>query len=139
MATSELDESIATAGAEERTDTLATAKKLRGAGIPAPHAEAITEAVRDEMKEFVPKSAIRRDLLDLEEHFEQRMSAMEERLESRMSAMEQRLEHRIVAMEERLEKNMAQMESRNLRFIATVMAGTLVAMTAIFTFILRGG
>ena len=116
MATNELDESIATAGAEERADTLATAKKLCSAGIPAPHAEAITEAVRDEMKEFVPKSAIRQDFLALE----QRMAAMEERLQNRF------------------EKNMAQMEARTLRFIATVMAGTLVAMTAIFTFILRG-
>ena len=127
MATSELDESIATAGAEERADTLATAKKLRSAGIPAPHAEAITEAVRDEMKEFVPKSAIRQDFLALE----QRMAAMEERLQRHMDAMEERLQNRF-------EKNMAQMESRTLRFFATVLAGTLVAMTTIFTFILRG-
>ena len=126
MATSDLDIPVPTPGAKKRTDTLAMVKKLRDAGVPPQQAEAEAEVISETAErvedvvreEFVPKSAMREDLLALG---------------ARLTAMEALMEKRFAQMEARI----AQSESRLMRLGLTIMGGTIVALAAIFTFVTK--
>ena len=126
MATSDLDIPVPTTGAKKRTDTLAMVKKLRDAGVPQQQAEAEAEVISETAErvedvvreEFVPKSAMREDLLALG---------------ARLTAMEALMEKRFAQMEARI----AQSESRLMRLGLTIMGGTIVALAAIFTFVTK--
>ena len=126
MATSDLDIPLPTTGGKKRTDTLAMVKKLRDAGVPPQQAEAEAEVISETAErvedvvreEFVPKSAMREDLLALG---------------ARLTAMEALMEKRFAQMEARI----AQSESRLMRLGLTIMGGTIVALAAIFTFVTK--
>ena len=144
MATSELDIPVPAPGAKKRTDTLAMVKKLRDAGVPQQQAEAEAEVISDTAErvedvvreEFVPKSAMREDFLALDA----RLTQMESRLDKRFSQLEVRMsqmEGGMKQMEERLDKRIAQSEARQARLGLTIMGGSIVAVAAIFTFIVK--
>ena len=135
MATSDFDKPFpAPPSAAKRTDTLAMVKKLRDAGVPQQQAEAEAEVISDTAErvedtvreEFVPKSAIREDLVALEARLDKRMTEMEARLEKRISQQD---------------VNMSQMEARIMRAVMTAvvggMAGTIVGVAAIVTLIIK--
>ena len=76
-------------------DTLSISKRLKGAGMNEPQAEAVAGAIHGCMKDATAHLATKKDLGALESRLEAKISTVESGLEARISALESRLVWRI--------------------------------------------
>ena len=76
-------------------DTLSISKRLKGAGMKDPQAEAVAGAIHGGIEDATAHLATKKDLDALESSLEAKISNAESRLEARISALESRLVWRL--------------------------------------------
>ena len=82
-----------------RFDTLDYAKKLEGAGVPAPQAEVQAKALAEVLDNSV---AFPGDLTSLERNLVNRIDGLEQRVEARLKAVELWLDGRFSAVDSKI-------------------------------------
>ena len=76
-------------------DTLSISKRLKGAGMREPEAEAVAGAIHGSITDATAHLATKKDLDALRSDVTKDLVAMESRLEARISALESRLVWRL--------------------------------------------
>ena len=79
-------------------DTLSVTKRLKGAGMNEPQAEAVAEAIQGSIREATAHLATKADLAAVKSELKSDMKAMESRLETKISSLESRLVWRLSGM-----------------------------------------